>query len=186
MQSFIRKARVTNTAPSYDIAHGLSALHAMALQSQMVGAGYAFWSQGQRPGERLDPPKFGMELHHAQGPWLSWLGDYVKDLCAPDPVFQATRERVMPVWWGADLRHGNPVCMEFGYSSEQLDAFDLCYTRTGIRSGVAVPVRGPRSGGGYIGFLSNKAISDFLPDRRSIEAALLPAALGFLTECRRV
>jgi DNA-binding CsgD family transcriptional regulator len=179
MQSFIRDARVTRAAPSYEVSDGLCALQQMGRDAKMMGAGYAYWTKNKRLKTDPGAPKFGMHLDLPPGLWLAWLDEYVDSLCEPDPVYQAVNDRVMPVWWGADIRANDPLSREFGFSADQLDAFQLCFERTGIRSGIAIPVRGSRSGGGYIGFLSDLNVNDFLSDRTAFESTLLPVALRY-------
>ena len=143
------------------------------------GAGYLYSPRPRDVGGPVQRPTcLGMHSHAAPE-W--WQEAYLnREMWRIDPVYQATLTTTLPVWWSYDARPRLVLNFRHDASAAQISMFEFCFSATGIRTGLSVPMHSTLGGAvGYIVFSTRAPLEELQRNRRVCEDTLLAIAHRF-------
>jgi DNA-binding CsgD family transcriptional regulator len=160
MAVYIDKHRVVRRAPKQVIDDALASLYREATHQGFSGATYVFWGRETQYLEtELRAPVLGIHYGSSVAPWETWMGEYLNAVHHKEPVYKACMQTTLPVWWGVDAGHEPTAGARVHYDTHDVDQFSRCHHYTGVRNGIAVPIRGKQGGFGYISFMMDDQIT---------------------------
>lgn len=178
MAVYIDKQQVVRRAPQQAIDNALSSLYREAKEHGFSGATYAFWCKNSYFTDiEMHPPVLGIHHGSSVAPWDTWMGEYLNSIYSKEPVYKACTKTTLPVWWGVEAGHEPKAGANIRYDDVDVDHFNRCYHYTGVRNGIAVPIRGKQGGFGYVSFMDDDAIT--LEQWRCLEDGSRLMSLGY-------
>jgi DNA-binding CsgD family transcriptional regulator len=143
------------------------------------GAGYLYSPRPREVGGPLQRPTcLGMQSNTAPEWWQHAYLD--REMWRIDPVYQATLTTTLPVWWSFDARPRLVLNFRHDATAAQISMFEFCFSATGIRSGLSVPMHSTLGGAvGYIVFSTRAPLAELHRNRRTCEDTLLAIAHRF-------
>jgi len=161
------------------MSEALVELDERSAQFGFEGAGYLYSPRPRDVGGPVQRPT-SMGMHsHAAPEW--WQETYLtREMWRIDPVYQATLTTTLPVWWSYDARPRLVLNFRHDATAAQISMFEFCFSATGIRSGLSVPMHSTLGGAvGYIVFSTRARLEDLQRNRRACEDTLLAIAHRF-------
>lgn len=182
MDIYLNKGHVSTHCSAPALENAFNDLYGYALELGFSGAVYVFWDKIRlcpSKGKTSAPSTLGLRYQTGNGQNHEWMELYLLNIAEVDPVYRACQRTTLPVLWGLESRISSLFGTCFAYSDSEMHGFHAGYEHTGVRNGVAVPIRGVHGGFGYVSFLtqSDQPHDDWLNDERS--TMLLLQGLNF-------
>lgn len=171
MHQLVRRyARSIHSAA--DPQAGLEVLSSAAIEFGFAGVSCSLWPLAC--GSAAEPPAPGVLLSgsHTGQLQAAWHADYLRTgRFKADPCYGPCRAFTGPIVWSLDgapeIIRGHPA------SALQLRGMETMYRQTGLRGGIAVPLRAPGSWFGYFSYASTGSLDWLLARQEEVGDHLL-------------
>jgi DNA-binding CsgD family transcriptional regulator len=180
MAAYIHNQRLSTYLPVSVVTNALSELSARVREGGFSGATYAFWKFDDigHDGVRA-APSLGLDDGGGTSNWMRWSSEYVRKVEALEPVYDACRRTVMPICWGVDSNDRPYDDEQVRFPEPAMLHFADCFENTGIRNGIAVPMRGPNGCFGYVSAMTHGPITSAMWKYMSAQHRILGMSYDF-------
>ncbi len=151
---------------------GLELLSEAAVEFGFSGASCSLWPLACGSADEPPPPGVLLSATHTGEVQARWHADYLRARrFRADPCYGPCRAFTGPIVWSLDgapeIVRGHPA------SATQLRGMEALYRRTGLRGGIAVPLRAPGSWFGYFSYASTEGLDWLLARQEEVGDHLL-------------
>jgi DNA-binding CsgD family transcriptional regulator len=161
-----------------DPAAGIERLSAAVIELGFAAACCCLWPRTCLTVEAPPPPCLLLYGPQHDATYRSWFSEYRQGaMQVADPCFAICRSSTAPFVWNRD--DSAQIVRGHSASAAERRGVDLLYERTGITSGIAIPLQLPGSWFGYCSFASTSPPDWILEHRELLEDPLLAMSYRF-------